>query len=600
MTTLASQPSGRFLPAVWKLIRLRLLITFNGFKHARLIRKILTGVAALGLLAFAGMILFVSWILLDFLRSPQLTQYVGTDVTPFLQAVPVLIFTGLFLGILLSSFGVLLQALYLSGDMDFLLSSPVPIRAVFVTKLLQAVLPNFGLIALFGLPVLYGLGLAGHYSILYFPFVLLTMISLALAAAGLSALLVMFVARIFPARRAAEVLGFVGALLALTCSQAGNLFNSFGHSTNVSGAQVSNMFSLLMRFNTPWLPLNWAGQGLVALGEGRWLTALLLVSLTLGLSGAVFMASLGTAERLYYSGWAGMQVVARKKKKSRMVRTAASLDASLQAPTAVASVSTFNLGRLLPAPIRGIIWKDFLLLRRDLRNLSGLISPLIFGVIYSFMIFNIRSQPSPAQAGAPGWVTNSLTVLFTYANVGMSLFVGWMLLGRLSGMAFSSEGKYYWVLKAAPLRSAYLLVAKFLVAYLPALALGVFFLVGISFLQKIPLVGFLYSLLAVVMCLAGMNGILLSFGVLGANFKWEDPRKMSAGGLGCLGQFLAMLYLPLAFGLFIGPLWFVSAFNFPQVYGYLAGAVFGTLVTAACTILPPWLVQGKVARLAEA
>ncbi len=182
MTSLASPPSAHFLPAVWKLIRLRLLITFNGFKHAKLIRKILTIVAVLGLLAFAGMILFVSWLLLDFLRSPKLTQYVGIDVTPFLQTVPVLIFTALFLGLLLSSFGVLLQALYLSGDMDFLLSSPVPIRAVFFTKLLQAVLPNFGLIALFGLPVLFGLGLAWHYSILYFPLVVLTMIALALAA----------------------------------------------------------------------------------------------------------------------------------------------------------------------------------------------------------------------------------------------------------------------------------------------------------------------------------------------------------------------------------------------------------------------------------
>jgi hypothetical protein len=167
MSMIAQAPSRNFLPAVWKLIRLRLQIIFNGFKHARTIRKILTIVAGFSLLAFAGMILFLSWLLLNFLRSPQLTQYVGMDVTPFLQAMPVLIFTTLFMGILLSSFGVLLQALYLSGDMDFLLSSPVPIRAVFVTKLLQAVLPNFGLIALFGLPVLYGLGLAGHYNLLY-------------------------------------------------------------------------------------------------------------------------------------------------------------------------------------------------------------------------------------------------------------------------------------------------------------------------------------------------------------------------------------------------------------------------------------------------
>src|SRR5450759_1004387 len=375
MSTLASPPSARFLPSVWKLIRLRLLISFNGCKHARLIRKILTCIAILGLLAFARIIWLFSWILLDFLRSPELAKYVGTDVTPFLQAMPVLIFTALFLGILLSSFGVLLQALYLSGDMDFLLSSPVPIRAVFVTKLLQAVLPNFGLIALFGLPVLYGLGLAGHYSILYFPLVILTMVALALAAAGLSALLVMLVARVFPARRAAEILGFVGAMLALTCSQAGNIYNSFGHSTNVSGAQVSNMFSLLMRFNRRLLRRNCAGQGLVALGEGRWLAGLLLVALTLGLSTVLFMFALGTAERLYYSGWAGMQVVARKKKKARSIRPVSSVPASLPAAAVVEGIPALGLGRILPAPIRGIIWKDFLLLRRDLRNLSQLISP---------------------------------------------------------------------------------------------------------------------------------------------------------------------------------------------------------------------------------
>ncbi len=470
MSTLAIHPSSRVLPAVWKLIRLRILITFNGFKHSKPIRKVLTVVAMLGLLAFAGMILFVSWLLLGFLRSPQLTQYVGMDVTPFLQAMPVLIFTVLFLGILLSSFGVLLQALYLSGDMDFLLSSPVPIRAVFVTKLLQAVLPNFGLISLFGLPVLFGLGLAGHYNILYFPLVLLTMIALALAASGLSALLVMLVARVFPARRAAEILGFVGGTLAFVCSQAGNIYNSFGRSAQVSGAQVNNMFSLIMRFNTPWLPLNWAGQGLVALGEGRWLTGLLLVSLTLGMSALAFMFALSTAERWYYSGWAGMQVIARKKKPPRAVRKSPGLESSL--PALASAIPSLGFVRLIPAPIRGIIWKDFLLLRRDLRNLSQLISPLIFGVVYSFMLMNFGNQPPAGQGQAPAWFMTSLGVLLTYANVGMSLFVGWMLLARLSGMAFSSEGRNYWMMKAAPLRPGHMLAAKFLVAYIPTFRVG--------------------------------------------------------------------------------------------------------------------------------
>jgi ABC-2 type transport system permease protein len=593
MNMLAASPSPRFMPAVWKLIRLRLLLSFNGFKHARTIRKVLTIIAGLGLLAFAGLILFLSWLLLNFLRSPQLRQYVGLDATPFLQAMPVLIFTALFAGILLSSFGVLLQALYLSGDMDFLLSSPVPIRAVFVTKLLQAVLPNFGLIALFGLPVLYGLGLASHYNLLYYPLVLLIMVALALAAAGLSALLVMLVARVFPARRAAEILGFVGAILAFSCSQAGNLYNAFGHSVNVSGTQVSNLFTLIMRINTPWFPLNWAGQGLVALGEGRWPVGILLVALTLSMSTLVFMVSLATAERWYYSGWAGMQVVARKKKTLRTDTRATPAKASSKASPVP------GITRLLPAPVRGIIWKDFLLLRRDLRNLSQMISPLLLGVFYSLMLLSTSGQPPAGQGQAPDWIMTSFRTVIQYGNIGMSLFVGWMLLGRLAGMAFSSEGRYYWMLKAAPVRPSHLLLGKFLVAYLPTLALGWFFLIGISLLQHLPFAGFLYSMATVALCLAGMNGILLAFGVLGANFKWEDPRKMSSGGLGCLGQFLGMLYLPFAFGLFIGPVWLVSAFNAPPGYGYLGGFILGLVITGTCAFLPPWLVRGRAERLNE-
>jgi hypothetical protein len=200
---------------------------------------------------------------------------------------------------------------------------------------------------------------------------------------------------------------------------------------------------------------------------------------------------------------------------------------------------------------------------------------------------------------APAWFYGITRIVTAYGNIIMSLFVGWMLLARLSGMAFSSEGKNYWLLKSAPVRASHLLIAKYLVAYLPTLALGLFFLAGVSILRAVPLAGFLFSLLAMAMCLAGMNGILLAFGVIGTNFKWEDPRRMSAGGLGCLGQFLTMLFLPFAFGLYVGPLLFVSAFGWPQVYGYLAGFFVGTSVTGTCAILPLWLVQKRVERLGE-
>jgi ABC-2 type transport system permease protein len=415
------------------------------------------------------------------------------------------------------------------------------------------------------------------------------MIALALAAAGLSSLLVMLVVRVLPPRRAAEILGFLGATLGLVCGQLGNVFNTFGNDAELSGTQANSLFTFITQVNTPWLPLNWPGQGLVALGQGHWGTGLLLVTLTLGLCAGAFLFALATAERWYYSGWAGMQVVARKKKPLR----------ASQPTSAARTAAVSRAVRLVPAPIRAILWKDYLVYRRDLRQLSQLISPLILGFIYTLMILRTGVNMPVGKGEAPAWFMESMNFLLAYSSVGMSLFVGWVSLSRLAGLAFSSEGKNYWILKSSPLRTVHLLVAKFLVAYLPAFVLGSIFLVAIAFAQKMALGSFLYSYLAMGFCLAGMNGILLGFGVTGAKFDWDDPRKMNAGSMGCLGQVVAAVFLPLTFGLFIGPLFLASMFNLPLAYGYLVGGIVGVAVNLVAAVLPPVLVRNKVAGLGE-
>ncbi|MEW6404094.1 MAG: hypothetical protein AB1649_20045 [Chloroflexota bacterium] len=581
----APDPDGRILPAVWKLLRLRLRISVNSFRHAKLSRKIGQVILWLMVLGFGYFILFVSRFLLSTLRSPEFAQFITVDLDALLASIPALTLTALFVGTLLTSFGVLLQAMYLSGDMDFLLATPVPIRAVFIAKLLQAVLPNVALITLFGLPLLYGLGLSMGYHFIYYPFVLLTMFVLALAAAGLSSLLVMLVVKVMPPRHAAEILGFIGALLGFTCSQLGNLTNALSESIHISGSRLG---SFVLIANTRWLPLNWAGQGLVALGEGQWLPGALLIGATLTLSSLAFWFALLTAENWFYSGWAGMQVIARRK----VVRTQ-----RLDVSTSLSH--RFGLDRILPKPVFAVVKKDFVMLRRDLRNLSQMVSPIILGVIYTLMMIRSGGEPPPGQGEAPTWFMASFRTVLAYGGVGMSLFVGWMLLSRLAGMAFSQEGKNYWMLKASPVSASHLLTAKFLVAYLPTLALGVLFLSVISLLQKLSLLEFLYGLVAIIMCLGGMAGILLAFGTAGANLTWDDPRKMNAGGLGCLGQILSMLYLPISFGLFILPLGLVQFLELPMVYGYLSGFTIGAGFNVGCIIVPLMLVRKRVERLGE-
>ena len=186
-----------------------------------------------------------------------------------------------------------------------------------------------------------------------------------------------------------------------------------------------------------------------------------------------------------------------------------------------------------------------------------------------------------------------------YINVGFAILVGWMLMNRLASMSFSSEGKDYWMLKAAPVSAGRMMTSKFLVAYIPTLILSCVYLVGLSIIQGLPLVVLLYSLAIIILCLAGMDGLLLSFGAVGANFTWEDPRKMSSGTWGCLGMVLAPLFVMLALGLFIGPVIVTMAFNLAAYYGYLVGLVLGGGLSILCAAVPVLFSLKRVERLGE-
>jgi ABC-2 type transport system permease protein len=589
------EPTGSFSdpvwPAVWKLLRLQLSLTISGFRRTKLIRKIVTVIFILVIIGVLIGAFVLAWKVIGVVRSPEFAAVVG-DPTPFLDTIPILVVASAFLGILLTSFGVLLQALYLAGDMDFLLSAPIPIRAVFITKLLQAILPNFTLILAFGLPVLYGLGAARHYHILYYPFVLIVLAALALAAAGLSSLLVMAIARVIPARRVAEVLAFLGAIFSVLCSQMGQFSNRFENIdySALAQTQLNSRLSLLNSLNTPWSPLNWAGRGLVDLGEGRWLSALFFLALTLGVCAIAFAVSLRTAERLYYSGWASMQVGTQRKRIARSTR----LTTVRKHPFATLIEGT------IPAPVRAVISKDFLMLRRDLRSMSQVVTPIIFGIIYAFLLLGSGGEPPEGRGEAPPAVMEAMRTMMSFGSVGISLFVSWSLISRLAMMGFSHEGRNYWMLKAAPLKNTQLLFSKFLVAYLPSLALGWAFLLIVSIVQRVSIQVLLYGLPVVALCIAGLAGINLAFGVTGVKLDWTDPRRINSGSAGCLSSLASLTYLGVTLSLFFGPSILTDLLGLPQWIGLLAGLLLGGSLGLTCTFLPPWLVRKRVDSIGEA
>jgi ABC-2 type transport system permease protein len=558
------------LSYVWKLLRARWRITWNNIWRASRRRKIGMFFAAFGLAALAGFLVFASWGILSVMRWPQVAQFVTPDL---IRTVPVLFTGATFLAGLLTNFGALLQTLYLSGDMEFLLAAPIPTRAVFVAKLVQAVLPNFLFMSLFNLPALIGLGIAQGYNVTYFVMLPVTLVLLMLAGAGIAAMGVMVVVRVVPARRVAEVLGLVGGVTSLLCSQSGQFMRVSGAARSASSAQMLALVGRATQFDTPYSPLAWPGRALVALGEGQWPLAVLLVGVTATLMLGVFAVSLVASEQLYITGWARTRSSSTPRKVARAEHRRAA-----------------GGRRLFPAAFTAIIAKDWKLLTRDLRNYSQLITPIIFGVIYTFSLARGTQQMSASPVERQ---------IMTYGSLGTSLFVAWIFAARLALGGIGLEGKRYWLLKVAPLRPEILLAAKFAVAYLPSLALGSVFLVAATFLGRSGVESLPYNWVALAGTIAALCAVYLAFGTVGANLTWEDPRQVTRGTMGCIGWVAGTATMGVIAAVFSGfPL--LALLGVPVVLAQGLGLAVGLTVCVGVLVAAFLWVRGRVAWIGEA
>jgi hypothetical protein len=129
--------------------------------------------------------------------------------------------------------------------------------------------------------------------------------------------------------------------------------------------------------------------------------------------------------------------------------------------------------------------------------------------------------------------------------------------------------------------------------------LGALFLTVLSILRglSLPVVG--YGLLVLALAMAGVVGVNLAVGVFGANFEWDDPRRMSRGASGCLGTIIGFLYLGLSQLLYFAPPVAASVVGFPAQYGQIAGLLLGGSLSVAAALIPLWLVRKRIPRLAE-
>jgi len=244
------------------LITLRWQLAWNSFRGRSLIRRILiiaffgwVGAAMMGGSAMAGL---GAGSLLRFFPALQLESLI-----------PGLILTAIALMLFVNSFGVALGSLFLSSDLERLMTAPVDRRAVFISKILDGTASYYALTLALATPalVMYGIGL--RYGPAYYVLTLIALLGTPLLPAGLGSLAVMLVARFAPARRVREFMGLVAAVFGIGCSVISNLNRWWARPGTVSRLDLGAFLEQARQFADLPIPSFVAGKGLAAAGVGN-------------------------------------------------------------------------------------------------------------------------------------------------------------------------------------------------------------------------------------------------------------------------------------------------------------------------------------------
>lgn len=540
--TVVRQPPSSFLAATRWLVAARWRILWNTLRRGARWRQV-TYLVVAGALAFLALVsLFVSyattaWIV-RLTERPEAADVVAAST---LAGVLMLSF--------LVGFTVALAALYLSADLDLLLASPVSRRAVFFAKLVGGLAPGQAMILVIGLVPLIGHGLAQGYDAWYYGALVLALLVLPIVPASVGAVLVVWIVRRVPAHRLGEIVGLI--VVAMTLSIALVAGNSRQLQSAVS---LRELLETLERVRSPYSPAEWLSRGLVAAARHDAAGALGWFGLAALVAAVAIVPLIMVSDRLYYDGWIRMHSAnLRKQLRGGMLPWQRPGRAErLARPSGV-------LRWFSPATV-AIVRKDLLLIPRDLTNMAQVLSPLSIGAF-----FIIQQLLYPVRIGGSDIPQPFLQPLLAMLSAMIASGIAAMITSRFGITGFSFEGRRYWLLQAAPVPRRELVVAKFLVGYLPFLALsgGLVLLLetarAFSDARALPsgaslgavltaldplLLGYAWFVCAIVG--AGVMAISLALGAARPNMRWDSPHEMMTPDVGCLSLVLYGAYTAVA------------------------------------------------------
>lgn len=494
---------------------------------------------------------------IDYLKGEEMIG--ALLITQLLDMMALTFFFMLFFSTIVAA----ISTLYLSSDLDLLISSPIGITAVFVSKFIQTVMNSSWMVLLFGLPMFSALGSVFGQGAGYYLQVLLLLLPFIVIPAALGILFTVSLIRYFPAKRMQQVVTFLmvlfiaGIVVFLRFLKPETLYRE----KEMADSMVTLFFKSLSVPKSPYLPSAWLTDGVMSLvvrdGAG-FDKAFFLLSVTAFL---LFVIVVFVARAVYFAGLSEAGTTSIRAKERGIDR-----------------VEIFIALLPFSPHQRALFVKDTKVFIRDPAQWSQL---FILGALVVVYIFNIRSLPLDSYY---------LKNLVAFLNLGLAGFVLASVAIRFVFPSVSMEGGAIWIIRRSPITMSSFLWEKFFAFLLPLLFLGEVLMIGSNLLLDVDRFMMILSTASILLITLGITGLGVGLGAIYPRFKFENIAEVAAGAGGIIYMILCLSYIGIVIIVEANPVYihfkrqiFIGDFSRASLYAAVAGIL---ILTALAVFVP--------------
>jgi ABC-2 type transport system permease protein len=449
-----------------------------------------------------------------------------------------------------------LSTFYLSAELPFLHTLPIPRWKILALRFVENWATSCYMVVFFLAAFLYAHAISFHFGWRQIVSSLILVVLFTLSPVALGSAAVTLLVRFFPVRRIHQVVTLMAGIFLGTLVIAVRMMKPERLLSPTDTDDFSRLIQDLTLPSINHLPSTWAAKVLVY-GDLQSFAALLVLAIACTLIMAV----------LLYRFYGAAFVYSQESRSLRGNRKVAK-----------------NRSRVRTGVASSLIRKDLKLFLRDATQWSQLL--LLFALVAVYLL-NIKNLSG--QLPMVSWIVS-------FINLGLAGFVLAALSVRFLFPSVSIEGRAFWILRTMPVSIREVLWCKYLIYFPPFL---IFTQALVYFSNRILQVPeyFLYMSAANIFAVSmALTGLAIGIGALMPNFKSDHPSKIAVGPGGVLYMLLSFVYLAIMLAIQIRPVWYFVLHRSAQLHNeYYAAA--GIALTLIITLVPMEWGARRLARM---